>query len=358
MAKITFKLRQIGRQRREIGVAFFGAKLKMIKFYLPLEEAISMPESPEKFWYWLTHTPGLLEYISIYHWILLTYLQLKKRGFPCALVRDMPKEGVVIAHHLTIPPHLKPTEKLTVVDVLVDKAHHTYFNTNFYIIHNQAQKIFFSRCFYISPWPQSQLISRDPQRENLFKNIAFVGTKQNELAKELKSSDFGKQLKTLGLTWYIPERKDWNDLSQVDALIAIRSFKHKPYFNKPALKLINAWKAGVPIIAGDESSYRKIGKPDFDYLEAKSYEELISHIKRLKNDPNLCRRLVENGRKKAAQFSDEKIAKQWVHFLKNAAIPYHHKFTASKGLRSFFIFKTFMKRNFYKIGRRICSVIR
>ena len=49
---------------------------------------------------------------------------------------------------------------------------------------------------------------------------------------------------------------DWTTLCyQCDAIIAIRKNITSPYNDKPASKLINAIKLGIPIICGKESAY-------------------------------------------------------------------------------------------------------
>jgi len=326
-----------------------------INFYLPLEKTVSLPESSDVFWQWITETPGLKDLWSIYHLILLTYLHLKEKEFPCSLVREMPEEGIVIAHHSTIPPSLKPSHRLTIVDVMIDKGFLRYPYANFYVVMNPLQKILFSRYFYIPPWTQSSLIPRDPDRGELFENLAFVGTEKTELAEELKTGDFEKRLESLGLSWSVPQRSKWNDFSSYDAVVAIRSFGKELHKNKPALKLFNAWKAGVPAILGAESAYRLTGSKGENYLEVKSLGDLMENIKKLKNDPSLRKKLVKNGKEKLKNFTDDKIAKKWEEFFKNIVIPHHMVFCSSRRARIFFAARNIFTRCyiglFFKIMR-------
>ena len=57
------------------------------------------------------------------------------------------------------------------------------------------------------------------------------------------------------------------DYRTLDAVIAVRPFEPHLYFAKPASKLINAWRAGVPALVGPEFASREIRRTDDDFLE-------------------------------------------------------------------------------------------
>ncbi len=94
-------------------------------------------------------------------------------------------------------------------------------------------------------------------------------------------------------------------------MVAIRDFSNKPYNNKPATKLYNAWLAGVPFIGGCDSAYASEGSPEKDYLVAKSPEELLQQLRRLQQDLELRTRLVQRGSQVVQNFTVEKTLERW-----------------------------------------------
>jgi len=153
------------------------------------------------------------------------------------------------------------------------------------------------------------------------------------LAPELQTCDWSQQLENMGLHWHPIINQNhwtdfksvdnrWNDFSQVDAVVAVRSFNSRScYLNKPATKLYNAWLAGVPAILGAESAYQAQGEPGSNYLEVKSYDDLVGALEQLKRDRVLRLSLVQNGRIAARSLAYPQIIARWCDFLENRAIP-------------------------------------
>ena len=118
-----------------------------------------------------------------------------------------------------------------------------------------------------------------------------------------------------GLEFVAREPDRWNDFSDIDIAIGLRSFGNSRHSRKPANKLINAWLAGVPFIGGSDSAFAQTGTAGIDHLLANSAEEAVSQVDRLRSNPQLYRDLVEAGRRKAESFSNERIAASWVGLL-------------------------------------------
>lgn len=78
------------------------------------------------------------------------------------------------------------------------------------------------------------------------------------------------------------DRSRWHDYSDIDIVLAVREFNKKIFSHKPASKLINGWKAKVPVICNPVSTYRWIGSRGEDFLEVESYEQLLETIDLLK----------------------------------------------------------------------------
>ena len=91
------------------------------------------------------------------------------------------------------------------------------------------------------------------------------------------------------------DETQWNDYSEIDVIVAIRPNTSSQYPNKPASKLVNAWRAGIPAILGPEIAYREVRKSELDYIEAKNRYEVARAIRRLKDSPELYAGMVENG---------------------------------------------------------------
>lgn len=271
--------------------------------------------------------------LGIYAWTLQTYLRLKADNFPCKLVNKIPEKGIVIVHRKSLDLHqLKIKSRKNILLVCIKSDAKPYPSAQIQIVQNPVEASIFHQNYYIPHWTQPGLIPRDPQRGDCFKHIAFFGHKNN-LVSELLKPEWQVQLKRLNLNWcpiinqnhwtdYRQIDNRWNDYRQIDAIVAIRSFgKSKIYSNKPATKLYNSWLAGVPAILGYESAYWAEGKPNFNYLEVTSLDELILALQQLKESPKLRKTLIENGKIRAKEIHPDKITQKWRDFLEQVAIP-------------------------------------
>ncbi|MGD1716907.1 hypothetical protein [Dapis sp. BLCC M172] len=297
-----------------------------IYFYIPRKLfPQKLPENPHENWAGF----GL----GIYAWTLQTYLRLKADGFPCKLVDYLPQSGIVIVHRNSLYIHkgIKPGKNLLLICLKAELNFYPY--AQFHVVQNPAEITAINNYnYYIPHWTQPGLIPRHIERGNQFKNIVFFGHKNN-LAPELLSLNWTNELNKLDLNWrpiinqnhstnYQKIDNRWNDYSQADAVVAIRSFgKQNKYINKPATKLYNAWLAGVPAILGYESAYRTEGKPNFNYLEVSSLKELLDSLKKLKSDINLRQTLVNNGQLQVEKINPAQTTKKWRYFLTEIAIP-------------------------------------
>lgn len=210
-------------------------------------------------------------------------------------------------------------------------------NAPLHIVQNPSEASPTRNRYYIPHWPQPQLLGRLPSRGDRFETIAFFGHDTN-LAAELRSPTWRNALDTLGLRWRVIAdtnqwnqrnrlNEAWNDYSEVDAILAVRSFRPikqrlTGYFSsKPATKLYNAWLSGTIPILGQESAYRQTGNPGQDYIEVTSYKELLSTLARLKADSARRRSLLTQGRLQAQNYTPAKILRKWQVFLEAVALP-------------------------------------
>jgi hypothetical protein len=98
----------------------------------------------------------------------------------------------------------------------------------------------------------------------------------------------------------------------------VRPPDKKLHARKPATKLYNAWLAGVPAILGPEQAYRELRRSDLDYLEVKNVPEALAAVDRLIREPALYAAMVENGKRRAEEFTIDAIRKRWVDLLYRA----------------------------------------
>ncbi len=109
----------------------------------------------------------------------------------------------------------------------------------------------------------------------------------------------------------IKSADQWHDYSNVDAVIAIRDFSRARQLHKPATKLYNAWLAQVPFIGGNDSAYRSDGRPGVDYLIAQSPEQVLEHLRKLKEDPAFRAHLIQNGFESGKKFNRSATLERW-----------------------------------------------
>lgn len=309
-------------------------KLPPIYFYLPQSDwQDNMPQKVDAYW------SGFRR--GIYCWTLQTYLRLKADGFPCKLVGTIPTEGIILAHWDSLPTDLQPSSKQLIVCFQADRARHPY--AQIHIVQNPQglltqlmvlgdKYLLPGLICYMPLWPQPGLIPRRLERDNHFENIAFFGLEEN-LLPELQGTAWREQVNTLGLQWNIvSDFEHWHDYSNVDAVLAVRSFTKRDYTWKPATKLYNAWHAGVPAILGCESAFQAERKSELDYIEVTSIQEVVSALKQLRDEPKLRRAIVENGRIRAQETSPEKLTKRWSTLIIDTIVPAYDRWCKASSL--------------------------
>jgi len=323
--------------------------LPKIYFYLPQEDfPREIPESADQ--YWVGFRKG------IYCWTLQTYLHLKNQGFPCYLTSTIPDSGIILAHWDSLPATLMPSSQQLIVCFQADRARHPYAQVH--IVQNPEglnrnlmvwgdRYLLAGHDYFMPLWPQPGLIPRSVERGSRFENLCFLGLECN-LLPEFRDPSWRQQLQNIGVNWQIiSEFERWNDYSQIDGILAVRSFTSSSFTWKPATKLFNAWHAGVPAILGDETAYRAERKSELDYLKVKSVEDTFKAIQRLKQNPQLCRAITENGHRRAQETTKNQLVLKWSHLLQEKISKDYDIWVRSNLYRS-----TFMKRRNLAIDSR------
>ncbi len=256
-------------------------------------------------------------------WIIGTYSHIRQAGIACEIVDTLPRQGIVIADRDTLGNHYPYLGKVMLICAKADREFHpsayTHVVQNSADLQNRQNSLW--RPYYIPHWLQPGLIGRSVARGTLVENIAFIGTRSN-LAKEFYDEKWTRALAELGCVWQpLFSPAAWADYSDIDAVVAVRSFDGQTYAHKPASKLVNCWRAGVPAILAPESAFLSIQKSALDFQAVSSIEEAIAAVKQLKEDPALYLSIVNNGWERAQEFSDEKITEHWVEFFQTTVFP-------------------------------------
>lgn len=247
-------------------------------------------------------------------WALQSYLILKNQSLPVTFSREL-RKGCVNLGHITSLSRLRPDPDAFVVALQADYPRLPW--AQMHVVQNQLQVRDRAAC-WLPHWPQPGLVARDPARRGI-STAAYVGRSWMQAGTP---EDWTERLHGIGVEFRFLT-KAWNDLSGIDVLIAIRSFDGRTYPTKPPTKLINAWHAGIPLIAGHDSAYAQIGSPGEDYLVATTLAQAVEAIRKLKTDEALYERIVANGKRKAEAFTRRRIADLWIEFLeKTVALRY------------------------------------
>jgi hypothetical protein len=251
--------------------------------------------------------PGLatkISYKADLCWCLQSYLVLKeKSSFSVLCSNKMIESGInfIHSHHLL---ELRGNSATFIVCVRADYprrrwAHH-------HLVQNQSQQS--ENGTFIPLWPQPGLVARDPRRRGV-RSVGYAGQLFGGLAGN--ADEWKLELDSYDIEFVPLSSGQWHDLSSIDVLVGIRSFDARPHNTKPASKLINAWHAHIPFIGGHDSAFMQIGRPGEDYLLARTPQEAVYAVLRLRDDPELYSRLVRNGIRKAMQYTEQAIYEKW-----------------------------------------------
>ncbi len=246
-------------------------------------------------------------------WIFQTWAALQGAGFSADLIHETPLEGILITITGCLPPGFLAPPGLFVAGIVADGLPHP--GAHIHIVQNSRHARRLPGAVFMPLWPQPNLIPRSPQRGGSFERVAFLGDERN-LAPELRAPAWQDALRReTGALLEIRGAAAWHDYHDVDAVVAVRDFRGAKQLHKPATKLYNAWLAGTPFVGGADSAYASDGHAGQDYLAARSPDEVLSCLRRIKSDPDLRRRLVAEGTRAAQAFTPQAITQRWRDLL-------------------------------------------
>ncbi|MEJ1237908.1 hypothetical protein WBG78_07265 [Chryseolinea sp. T2] len=287
---------------------------------------------------------------GLHHWLHFTFCYFKyidlDHPFEVVITGEMPDEGVIVFHRGWVEGELKPNDRQLFVCLLVDYGRHRF--SQIQVVHNPTSvnnfkvsaKSFLDKLFpfaketFIPSWPQPGLIPRLPERGYEIKNVGFVGHAQN-LPIELRTSAWQSRCEELKVNFQIvSEASKWADFSQMDLILAMRSFDKRPYYNKPFLKITNALFAGVPVVASSESSHlylKNVKRVDFPIAD--SVEELVTVIKSVKENATQEFKKVMSNQRLIAEYDNAAIFDAYKRLFQESFTALHRWSNSPKFVR-------------------------
>jgi len=273
---------------------------------------------------------------DIYAWTLQTYVYLKNSGLSCSLVREMPQAGIVVAHRDCLVPdnYLNPHPDVLLVCIQSNRQRLSY--AQLHVVQNPYLAKQITQGYFIPPWSTPGLQPRDPKRGDRFENVVYIGH-LNDLATELKHYSFRERVRSLGLSWQVQIHNPF-DYSNVDAVLAVRNFspaidhQTEHFISESAIKLHDAWLAGVPVILGHECAYQFMRQQELDYLEANQVEDVVSILNRLQTDLDFRQATIRAGKLRVQSITQQSLVAKWHHFFEQVAIPSYQEWCSRSSI--------------------------
>jgi hypothetical protein len=257
-------------------------------------------------------------------WILQTWRRLAAAGHPVDLSEVAPRDGILVFHAKHVEFLLRHWLRWGNCILVSVRADHSESHlADFELLQNRVWEDG-QRRFFVPFWPQPGLIPRDPARGATIERVAFKGF-INSLHPSFAAPSFAEALRQRGIQLMVDavnyrgtateiSALRWADYSDVDLVVAVRPAQGT-HTDKPASKLTNAWRAGVPAVLGPEPAYRELYTDALDYVEVRTVDEALQAIDRLRADPSLYRRMVDRAHARAVEFTPEAVVERWVDLL-------------------------------------------
>lgn len=267
-------------------------------------------------------------------WVSRTFFHLRQKGEQVTISSACRRDCVNVVSPRDFRRRARPTWAF----ILMPRAdaHHSML-ANFELRQNDATAPS-TAAANIAYWPQAGLQRRDPARGTRLESISFKGRRIN-LGPEFRDEAFHAALGRLGITFEVDAfdgllgANNWGDYRSTDAVLAVRNLTLRDALQKPASKLVNAWFGEVPAVLGPEPAYRALRQSELDYLEVRTPAEALQALARLKDKPDLYRRMVENGRHRREAFSTERMVERWIELLNGPVAARFHEWQRAGRLR-------------------------
>lgn len=252
----------------------------------------------------------------LHSWLLRTYYQLTLVGEKLTVSSQLRPDAINFVSVRDFGRRQRDMKSFIVAPQ--GDAHHSQI-ANFRILQNgvRGQDPMTSVVWH---WPQPGIIPRDPARQDRVTQLCYKGRLLN-LDEAFRSETFTTELQNLGVSYEIDAynglrgEHNWNDYRHSDAVLAVRNLTVYDAAKKPASKLVNAWFADLPAILGPEPAYRELGTSGEDYIEVRTPRDALDALAALKDNPDLYRKIVENGRKQREKYTEPALTTLWIDIL-------------------------------------------
>src|SRR5262249_52187765 len=169
-------------------------------------------------------------------WVVMTYVQLRRRGLPVRLRTGFVPSGICVASSLDYGIRARP-DRSFVIGCRGDGPRSALCDLQ--VVQNPLN-VWSRRDFLIPLWPQPDLVPRDPARSTQIRNVVFKGDLLN-LHETFRAPDFCAALEKRGLRLVLdgkPEsgKVSWGDYREADLLLAVRNLTSLDAKVKPASK--------------------------------------------------------------------------------------------------------------------------
>ncbi|SFZ94015.1 hypothetical protein SAMN05428642_103515 [Flaviramulus basaltis] len=300
-------------------------KVNKITFFFPELSKVNQTLDVENPEFWKTDA-SYTNIITYKAWLYYTYVQLKKLNYQVAISDTLPLDGIIVIladkkSRDTLNTNYKNLSKDAFLIVIrADELEFRFLLADIEIVQN-GKYANNKNCFFIPHWPHPGIVPRKKERGTKIKNIVYKGGRGNldQMFSSQKWLDF---LNENNLNFVLDTEENnietyhWHDYSDADIIVAVRpSFDNHDRSDKPALKLVNCWFAGVPAILGKEYAFYEQRKSELDYMQAETLDEVISEIKALIEKPEIYQQMVDNGTVRSKAFTPENITKIWSSIL-------------------------------------------
>jgi hypothetical protein len=267
---------------------------------------------------------------GVVNWVLQTYLHLagplRAADVTTSISEAIVPHAVNIVHRDSLNGLSRAAACATIIGVRADRP--AFDLADFEILQNDVHPLL-PHQFYIPFWPQPGIIARHTSRGDRIENMVYLGN-TGTASPWLTETDFLLALQTIGVSFEIRAKK-WFDYGDIDLVLAHRAEAPCMVVHKPASKLVNAWLAGAPALLGDEPAYLNLRHDPLDYLSVDSPHDVLTAIARLRTQPAIYREMIENGHRRATEFTVEMLRRRWLKLILEVALPEAQTIERGKG---------------------------
>jgi hypothetical protein len=251
---------------------------------------------------------------GVNNWIVQSYLRLRealeRKGIDSSLDDSLRSDAINIAHRDSLSRMSTAYGRHRIVGIRADRP--PVRVSEWEIVQNRLAASSAGRR-YVPLWPQPGLTRRMPSRGATIRRIGYFG-RTSACPEWLFAPAFRRELQAIGVDLCIAERA-WHDYAHVDLVLSCRVESHVMLRQKPASKLVNAWLAGVPLLATREPAFEALRRSSLDYLPIGGPRDVIETIRRLRAHPERYHAIVANGANRAREFTVAATRARWLDFL-------------------------------------------